>query len=71
MTGLELKVKRVGHRVKVMDLAAQMGVSPSRVSIIENQASVTEDTEQRYLAALTTLTTIPTPQTVDTGASAA
>jgi plasmid maintenance system antidote protein VapI len=59
-TGLDLKLQRVGSRVKANLLAEQMGVSSARVSAIENQAVVTDETATKYLAALQTLTTIPT-----------
>lgn len=61
-TGLDLKLKRVQHRVKAKHLADQMGVSSARISTIEGQAQVTDETATKYLAALQTLTTIPTPQ---------
>lgn len=62
MTGLELKLRRVALRIKVQDLAERMGVSASRISAIENQAVVTDETIRRYLDALTTSATIPTSQ---------
>jgi plasmid maintenance system antidote protein VapI len=60
-TGLDLKLQRVRHRVKAKHLADQMGVSSARVSAVEGQAVVTSETAEKYLAALQTLTTIPTP----------
>lgn len=58
-SGLDLKLRRVAARVKVQAIAARMEVSASRISTIENQAVVTEDAAERYLAALATLTTVP------------
>ena len=54
-TGLDLKLRRVRHRVRVIDLAAAMEVSHARISQIESLAVVTPQTTQRYLAALATL----------------
>lgn len=56
-TGLDLKLARVAARVKQWQLATEMGVSPSRVAAIEREAVVTQDTEARYLAALSTCDT--------------
>lgn len=56
MTGMELKLRRIGARVKGRALAREMGVSGSRVSAIEREAYVTPETLRRYLAALETLT---------------
>lgn len=67
-TGMELKLQRVGHRVKAKHLADEMGVSSARVSAIENQAAVTDETATKYLSALSTLTTIPT--SADTASAA-
>lgn len=63
-TGMDLKLERVKARVKTGDLAVAMGVSASRVSTIEARAVVPDDTAERYLAALGTLTTIPAPTPV-------
>lgn len=54
MTGMTLKLQRVERRVRVTDLAHAMGVKHSRISQIENQATVTQRTASRYLAALST-----------------
>lgn len=62
MTGLELKLKRVAADVKAVDLAAAMGVTPSRISVIEGmRRSNTPETVERYLAALATCATKSTP----------
>ena len=37
MTGLELKLKRIAARVKQWDLAEKIGVSPAKLSLIENE----------------------------------
>ncbi len=57
MTGIELKVKRVAADIRLMDLAAAMGVSDSRVSRIEASRTVTAEAEARYLVALDTCLT--------------
>lgn len=56
-TGLQLKVKRVAADVRLKDLAAQMGVTDSRVSRIEASRQVTPEAEARYLSALDTCIT--------------
>lgn len=51
-TGLSLKVLRTEQRVKAREIAEAMGVSQSRVSSIEREGFVTQETADRYLAAL-------------------
>ena len=58
MTGFDLKLKRVAARVTGRALAAEMGVSPARVSRIEATQFPTEETVGRYLSALRTLTNV-------------
>lgn len=58
MTGLDLKLKRTAAQVKARELAIVLGVTPSRISAIERDASVTESMGQRYLDALDTLTNV-------------
>lgn len=53
-TGLDLKLKRVARRVRVIDLAQAMGVRHSRISQIEAQAVPSTEMIDRYLAALAT-----------------
>ena len=53
-TGLSLKLQRTARRVKARDLAEAMGVKHPRVSQIEAQALVTDQTAERYLSALAT-----------------
>ncbi len=55
VTGISLKLHRVGRRVKVVDLAAAMGVTHGRVSQIESADKVSTAIAARYLAALATL----------------
>ena len=62
-TGMDLKLERTRRRVKAMDLANAMGVTSSRISTIENLAAVTPDAAERYRAALSTLTTVPSSPT--------
>ena len=52
-TGLDLKLARIGKRVKQGPIAHEMGVSVSRISAIEREAVVTAATRDRYLDALT------------------
>lgn len=52
MTGMQLRILRTAARIKTRDLAASMGVHSSRVSQIEAQAVVTEETAARYRDAL-------------------
>lgn len=59
-TGLTLKVERVAARVKGVDLAAEMGVSPSRLSAIEREQYPSADIVQRYRAALATCKNVRT-----------
>jgi len=54
VSGLDLKLKRVARRVRVIDLAQAMGVRHSRVSQIEAQSVPSAEMTQRYLAALAT-----------------
>jgi transcriptional regulator with XRE-family HTH domain len=56
MTGLELKLRRIGLRVTGVALAQAMGVTSSRISAIEREAVPTAETRRRYLEALETLT---------------
>lgn len=58
MTGMELKLRRIGSRVTGRALAAEMGVTSSRISAIEREAYPTEATVTRYLAALAMLTDV-------------
>lgn len=52
MTGLELKLKRVGADVRTKDLAVAMGVTDSRITYIEGRRQPTDEAVARYLAAL-------------------
>ena len=52
MTGQELRDKRVAAGVKSWEVGAEMRVASSRISQLEAQASVTDDSAARYLAAL-------------------
>lgn len=51
-TGHQLKVERVAARVKGVRLAAQMGVSGSRVAAIEREQYPSTETVRRYREAL-------------------
>ena len=59
-TGLELKLRRVAADVKSRDIAAVMGVHPSRITYIERSRVVADGTVERYVAALATCTTVTT-----------
>jgi transcriptional regulator with XRE-family HTH domain len=61
MTGLDLRLRRTAARVSVTELANAMLVTPSRVSHIESRDRVTDDAQEKYLRALATLATVPTP----------
>lgn len=63
-TGLDLKLKRVARRVRVIDLAQVMGVRHSRISQIEAQAVPSADMQQRYLAALATFPDVESSERV-------
>lgn len=56
MTGIELRLLRTAARVKTRALADSMGVHSSRVSQIEAQAVVTDETAARYRDALDRIT---------------
>ena len=58
-TGLDLRLKRVAADIRQGDLAKAMGVPQGRVSYLEGRRVITPEAEQRYLAALATLTTKP------------
>lgn len=61
MTGLDLKLRRIAKRVRVMDLAERMGYrNHSRVSHIEASAIVTDEAARRYLDALDTFEDVAT-----------
>lgn len=64
-TGLDLQMERKAARPKVKALAVahEMGISPSRLSRIENDpAPVTERMASRYRAALETCRTFRTEE---------
>lgn len=65
MRGLDLKLRRVGARIKAIDLAAAMEppVTKSRIGHIEAQEQVTDAAAEKYIAALETLTTVPASTT--------
>ena len=60
MTGMELKLRRVERRVKVVELARHMGVTHPRVSQLEALAVVTPAAVEKYLAALATYPVVDT-----------
>lgn len=66
MTGLELKLKRVGADVRTKDLALAMGVTAGRITYIEGRRILTDEAIERYLAALDTCTT----KSTETGSAA-
>lgn len=61
-SGLDLKVLRTRHRVKGLQVAAAMGVSPSRVAAIEREAVVSPAIIARYAEAVRTCSTSGTSQ---------
>jgi transcriptional regulator with XRE-family HTH domain len=58
-TGHQLKVERVAARVKAKDIAAQMGVSPSRIGSIEREEFPSTEAIARYRAALSACQNVP------------
>ena len=56
-SGLELKLQRVAADIRAADLAAEMGVHPSRVHYIEGRRVTSVGAAEQYLTALATLTT--------------
>lgn len=52
VTGITLELERVAAKVMVKDIAEAMGISPSRVSRIEDQPDVTARLARRYRDAL-------------------
>jgi hypothetical protein len=61
ITGLDLKLRRIARRVKVIDLAKAMGYAHhSRISQIEGSAVVQPDTAERYMTALSTFPEVAT-----------
>lgn len=61
-TGLDLKVERTRCRVKATILAAEMGVSKSRLSAIEREGYPSAEIVARYRAALATCAANPTSE---------
>lgn len=62
-TGLDLKIERMRLRVKARQIAEAMGVSQSRVSLIEREQFPSADVVQRYREAIATCATSPTSGT--------
>lgn len=61
-TGTDLKVERVRARIAANVVAAQMGISSSRLSRIEAQEALTDRLRDRYLGALETCRTSSTSE---------
>lgn len=55
-TGMDLKVERIIARITAVRLAQELGVTRQRVAAIEGAAVVTDDTADRYRAALMSVT---------------
>ena len=64
MQGIDLKLRRVAKRVRVMDLANRMGVTHPRVSHLESLAIVTDEAAEKYLDALATFDDVATETAV-------
>lgn len=62
-SGLDLRVRRVRARVKVLDLAAAMGVSRQTLWTIERSAFVEPDRAAQYLEAIETCRHVKTEGT--------
>jgi DNA-binding transcriptional regulator YiaG len=63
MKGIDLKLQRIGARIKASELARAMNVTTSRISHIESRDEATDESARKYLAALETLTTVPSSET--------
>lgn len=59
--GLQLKLERIAKRATASDVAAAMGVTPSRISYLESRDVVTDRAAAKYREALATLPTVATP----------
>ena len=56
LTGFELKLKRVSARIKQLELARRLGVSPTTLSLIENGwREASPELVERILAALSSM----------------
>lgn len=62
-SGLDLKVLRTRHRVKGIQVAQAMGVSPSRVTALEREAVPSAEMIRRYVEAVDTCRASDTSQT--------
>lgn len=62
VTGLSLKVERTKRRVKAVQIADAMGVSKSRVSVIEREQFPSPQIVARYREALATCAPNPTSE---------
>lgn len=60
-SGLSLKLERVAARLKQNELAAAMGVSPSRLANIEREEYPSAETVRRYRDALSACAAHRTP----------
>lgn len=61
VSGTDLKLERIARHVKQGELAARMGVSPSRLSNLEARAVVNADKALAYRRALATFPAVATP----------
>ena len=52
LPGMTLKLERVAADITLTDVAARMGISPSRLSRIEDHPNLTERMVVRYRTAL-------------------
>jgi len=53
MRGIDLKLRRIERGIKQWELASRIGVSPQRVSLVENgRKPVTTEFARRYMEAL-------------------
>lgn len=59
-TGLDLKLARTAKRVRLTDLAAQMGITHSTLSKLEARALVSDQQSDRYRRALATFPDVAT-----------
>lgn len=54
MTGLDLKLHRIRHRLRQVDVAAAAGLSRQRISALEQRRRLTDSAAARLVAAIDT-----------------
>lgn len=62
VTGMTLKLERIARNVKQGQLASRMGVSPSKLSRLEDRYAVGPDAARQYRSALATFPSLTNAQ---------